>query len=251
MGEILTPMALLHGAIALALVNLWWKHPQSRRRLLWVAVPFLLLTLLSTDPAGYLALGTLEWSYPPSDEVPEDAGALVVLAGSVHGPDQVRARPELGPNTLYRCLHAVTLHRKAKDRLILVSGGPDPDSIAGPSYAHVMRDFLVRHGVEPSNVIVEDRSRNTYENAVESCRILREHGIRRIVLVTDASHMARASGCFQKQGTGVVPSPCHHKATAYYLAWMDIIPTLRNAARVSEAWHEWLGLVAYWVQGRL
>jgi uncharacterized SAM-binding protein YcdF (DUF218 family) len=249
MAAILTPMALLHGAIALAIVHLWWKSPECRRRLFWVAVPFFLLTLLSTDPARYLAMGSLEWPYPPSDEIPQDARAIVVLAGWVRSPDPVYTRPELGPDTLYRCLHAATLHRKAKDRLILVSGGPDPNG--GPPFAQVMRDFLVDQGVERSNLIVEDRSQNTYENAVASCRILGERSIRRIVLVTTATHMARACACFKRQGIEVVPSPCNYRATHYYLGWTDFIPDVQSATQMSEAWHEWLGLLAYWGQGRL
>ena len=33
-------------------------------------------------------------------------------------------------------------------------------------------------------------------------------------------------------------------------AWANSA-TAENAVRVSEAWHEWLGLLAYWLQGRL
>ena len=37
---------------------------------------------------------------------------LVVLSGSIRPPDSIRARTELGPDTLYRCLHAVELFRR-------------------------------------------------------------------------------------------------------------------------------------------
>ena len=142
MSDVLTPMALLHLAVLLAIVRLWRKQKECRRRLRWVAVPFLLLTLLNSPPAAYLALGSLEWPYPPSDEVPRDAGAIVVLAGSVRPPDRVRTRPELGPSTLYRCLHAAALHRAAPDLPVLVSGGELDEG--GLSSAGVMRSASLK-----------------------------------------------------------------------------------------------------------
>jgi len=249
MSDVLTPMALLHLAVLLAIVRLWRKQKECRRRLRWVAVPFLLLTLLNSPPAAYLALGSLEWPYPPSDEVPRDAGAIVVLAGSVRPPDRVRTRPELGPSTLYRCLHAVALHRAAPDLPVLVSGGELDEG--GLSSAGVMRDFLTSQGVKASVIVTEDRSRNTYENAVESCRLLRDRGIRRVVLVTNAAHMRRAAACFRAQGMEVAPSACNHTANEYHLAWTDAVPDTRSASQVDQAWHEWLGLAVYRARGRL
>jgi uncharacterized SAM-binding protein YcdF (DUF218 family) len=250
MSAVLTPMVLLHLAILLGLVRLWRKQKEGRRRLVWVAVPFVLLTLLHSPPAAYLALRSLEGRYPPSDRVPPDAGAIVVLSGAVSAPDRTRTRPELGGNTLHRCLQAAVLHRVAPDRPVLVSGGP-VDYGGGLTAAAVMREFLIGHGVNAANIITEDRSRNTYENAVGSCRILRDRGIRRIVLVTDAAHMRRAEACFRAQGVDVVPSACGHIATDYALDWRDVLPDVKSAAQVDQAWHEWLGITGYWVRGRL
>jgi uncharacterized SAM-binding protein YcdF (DUF218 family) len=250
MGEFVRPMALLHLATALGLLRLWWVRKPGRRQLLWVAVPFLLLTVLSTPPAGYLALGTLEWPYPPSAAVPADAGAIVVLAGDVHVADAVRPRPELGSHTLSRCLHALALHRTAEDRPVLVSGGRP--YAGAPTSAEVMRDFLVSHGVKASRLVEEGQSQNTYENAVESCRLLRERGIRRIVLVTDAHHMPRAAACFRRQGMDVVPAPCNHSATSFdHLVITDFVPQIRSATQFDLAWHEWIGYAVYWLRGRV
>jgi uncharacterized SAM-binding protein YcdF (DUF218 family) len=119
-------------------------------------------------------------------------------------------------------------------------------------YAEVMRDFLVAHGVPPSKVVVEGRSRSTYENAVETGRLLGGLGVRRVVLVTDAAHMWRAEACFRAQGVEVTPSACNHRWPVYY--WRNashLLPSAAGAADVSVAYHEWVGLLTYWLRGRL
>ena len=81
-----------------------------------------------------------------------------------------------------------------------------------------MRDFLVRTGIDPSGVVVEGRSRSTYENAVECGKLLRARGLRRVILVTEASHMDRAVRCFRKQGIDAIPSACRYRATELNLS---------------------------------
>lgn len=245
------PTTLLFLVLAAAIAVLWWKRLESPRRLRWVTIPFVLLALLSTPAAGFLALGTLEWSYPPHEDIPAETQALVVLAGYVRPQDAVRLRAELGSDTLYRCLHAAALHRRANDLPILVSGGL-PDGVPpGPPFAEAMRTFLVELGVPTERIWVEDRSRTTHENAEESARLLRERGIERIVLVTDAEHMRRSAGCFRKQGLDVTPSPCNHAATQFHGQLRDFLPGADGAGRVERAAHEWLGTLYYWLRGRL
>ena len=62
-----------------------------------------------------------------------------------------------------------------------------------PPLGQMMKDLLVELGVPPEQIIVEDRSTSTYENAVECRQLLVERQMTRIVLVTDALHMRRAS----------------------------------------------------------
>jgi len=247
----LRPTFVVLVILALAIANLWRKRQETRARLLWVTVPFVLLCILCTPALGHLAFGTLEWAYPPSEEVPEDAGAIVVLSGHIRPPDALRRRAELGSDTLYRCLHARALYFKTQDRPILVSGGRPGGVPPGPAYAEVMQDFLREQGVPIHHLLVEDRSRNTHENAVESAKLLKERGVRRIVLVVDAVDMLRASWCFQKQGIEVVPSPCNHVATKFHPRIEAFLPSPIGAAGLERVAYEWLGTAYYWLRGRV
>ena len=97
---------------------------------------------------------------------------------------------------------------------------------------------LIGHDIGDERLLIEDRARNTFQNAafagtsVDHRPELREG---RWLLVTSAIHMPRSIGVFRKAGLAVDPWP---------------IDNLAEAERAVAAQHEWLGLVWYWLLGR-
>jgi uncharacterized SAM-binding protein YcdF (DUF218 family) len=244
------PSFLLYLLTVFGLAVLWWKSPGTRRRLLWVIVPFGLLSLLSTPVIGHLALASLESCHPPLEQPPRGAGAIVVLAGHVKRADAQGDRFELGEDTQYRCLRAIDLYRP-EPCWVLVSGGKVDPSSELPACAVLMREFLVAHGVRREDVLVEASSRTTHENAVECARILDEKQIDRIVLVTDAAHLYRALGCFRRQGLDAVPCGCRYRAVGGNFSFEAFIPNPATIRGFQSAWHEWLGIAWYKLRGRM
>jgi uncharacterized SAM-binding protein YcdF (DUF218 family) len=250
-SNVLRPYTFLVLLSGLALGNLWRRCRERRRAVGLAAVPFVALVMISLPPVGYLALGTLEWPYPPLETRPTRAEAIVVLAAGAMHPDPVRRRDELTANSLIRCVHAAEVYHQGPPLPVLVTGGiVDPRTIGRPD-GDLMREFLVGHGVRPDDVIVENGSRSTYENAVETRKLLEERGIREVVLVTDASHMRRAVRCFRKQGIHVTPSACRHRATEFPSSVSAWLPDVGAASGCINAAHEWFGLAWYWLQGRI
>ncbi len=181
----------------------------------------------------------------------DDAEALVVLSGGIHEADGVRLRPELATDTLYRCLHAAELYHQGTPCPVIVTGGAlDPRS-GIPPVAPAMRDMLVRLGVDPGDVIVEPRARTTYENAVETRKILEARRIRKIVLVTEAYHMPRSLRCYRKQGIEAVPAPCHHLSTRFRHEASNLVPSPGAIENLMAVLHEWLGLAWYSISGKI
>ncbi len=249
--DLIQPHTLLFLWVCLALVRLWWKRAAPPRRLWLLFVPLLSLAVISMPAAAYLALRSLESYSSPLDERPADAEAIVVFSAGVQPARGLRVRPEMDEDTLDRCLEAVRLYKKGPPCLIVASGGKvDPEEV-GPTYAAVMADFLEQLGVKSSDLVREESSRTTYENAVESARLLKERGVSRVVLVVDAVDMYRAAACLRKQGVEVVPAPCHYRAARFRFSIAAFVPSPGAAVNVQRVWHEWLGVVWYWGQGKI
>src|SRR5262245_6082397 len=185
--------------LAVSLGCLWRQRSGGCRWLGALTGLYITLVVLSTPAVAYRLRGSLEWQYAGLKERPPDAGAIVVLGGGVLPVDGPRTVAELDDDSLRRCLRAAELYHDGAPCPVLVSGGKD-DTDPGPACAQVMNDLLVRLGVLASDIIVEDQSRSTYENAVESRRLLDDRQLGKIVLVTSALHLPRAVACFQKLG---------------------------------------------------
>jgi uncharacterized SAM-binding protein YcdF (DUF218 family) len=233
------------------IVCIWRKRPEQRLSLLLLVMPLLLLVVLSTPAVSYLAVGSLEWQYAHQVERPKDVQAIVVLGSGTLPPDQVRDRAELDANALYRSLHAARLYRQAGPCLLLVTGGKPEADTPGLACADLMAQLLVQQGVHSSDLIVENNSRTTYENAVESRKILENRGVTRIALVTEAIHLPRAVRCFRKQGFEVFPSGCRYLATEFQLSGYQFVPMIEGINGCESASHEWIGLAWYWFAGRI
>jgi uncharacterized SAM-binding protein YcdF (DUF218 family) len=99
-------------------------------------------------------------------------------------------------------------------------------------------------------VLTEERSRNTYQNAVETSRILVTEGWHSLLLVTSASHMPRAHAVFQSRGLEVIAAPTDFQVAAYSQPdILDWIPTAGGLGRTTAALHEYLGIWVYRLRG--
>jgi len=247
----LDPFLILYVLVALAVVNLWRRPAESRRRRWLLTAPFIGLTVVCLPFVSYFVIGSLEWWYRPLNERPPDVEAIVVLSSEKRPPDNVRPYAVLGEESMYRCLHAARLYRHGPPCPVLVSGGKVIADDPGPTLAELMQDFLHSHGVADEDLIVEPGSRNTYENALESAALLRERGIERIVVVADAMDLLRADLCFRKQGFEPVMAGTNHRAARWQWHAFNFLPSPGAAKGIERATHEWLGIAWYWLRGRL
>jgi uncharacterized SAM-binding protein YcdF (DUF218 family) len=248
---LLQPYRLLFLLLGLAILNLWRKPRETRRGLRLLTTVYLALLALSTPAVAHLALGSLEWQYAPLERRPAEAQAIVVLASCVRfvSPDETRV--ELDEDSVARCLYAVELYRQGPPCPVVLSGGKVDPQAPGPATAQAMADFLRQLGVKPTDLIVEGASRTTFENAVESARLLMSRRLSSVLLVTDAVDMFRAVRCFEKQGVAVIPAPCHYRATPFQATLFTFLPSHKAVSNCHRVWHEWLGTVWYWLQGRI
>lgn len=101
-----------------------------------------------------------------------------------------------------------------------------------------VRALALKRGLPSGQVLLEEQSTTTYENAKVAATVLAPRPGQRWLLVTSALHMPRAVGAFSKAGFAVLPWPVLHPD--------DVAQ--RHSLEV--AWHEWIGLITYWLLGR-
>ena len=221
--------------------------PGRARR--WAGALLIGAYLLASPAASHLALGSLEWWYPPSRDRPEACQAIVVLGGYLRPADAVHPWPELGHDSIARCRLAAELYDSGERCPVFVCGG----IVAEPSETTIaaeMAGFLADLGVDPDDIRLEDRSRSTYENAVFVSAMLADASIDSVLLVTDAMHLPRSVFCFRHQGIETVPRGSRYRATSFGFDWASFLPTTTAMAGWDEASHEWLGIGWYWLRGR-
>ena len=108
-----------------------------------------------------------------------------------------------------------------------------------------MRTFVEDLGVPASAILLEDKSRNTREDAQFTKELLAEHGFSKILLVTSAMHMPRALALFQAQGITVIPAVTDFDAIPPRSEWQRWLPDIEALDRSSRALKEYLGMALH------
>ncbi|MFN2359692.1 MAG: YdcF family protein [Marinobacter sp.] len=113
-----------------------------------------------------------------------------------------------------------------------MSGGHDPQFTAASSAESMLR-FITALGVPRSDILLEEKSRNTTQNADFTADILARRSINRILLVTSALHMPRAVALFEAQGLDVIPAATDHEVTVLpgWRKWLPDTGALDGSSR--------------------
>lgn len=150
-----------------------------------------------------------------------------------------------------RATHAVYLYNRKIIKKILVSGGSGSlVELDEPSESRKVKGLLVEMGVKPADILTEERSRNTHENAKYTAQILNELSLHQTpILLTSAFHMRRAQGCFEKQGVEVVPFVGDIQTKRVATTANDFLPSEGAIQKWGRLIHEITGLIVYELMG--
>ena len=214
-----------------------------------------LIATLATIGLGLLPVATyilapLEERFPPFRDDGGRIDGIILLGGAVEASDSAARGTVVANEAAERVLDTIQLAHRYPQARILISGGGGTVFGDGTAEAPIIADFLKSLGVDPGRIVVEERSRTTYENAAFSRDVVSPKEGERWLLVTSAWHMPRAVGVFRKAGFSVTPYPVdfrtggpenNHRPFAY------ISDGLR---RLDVGVKEWAGLVVYHATGR-
>jgi uncharacterized SAM-binding protein YcdF (DUF218 family) len=232
-------LALVLALIGLALV--WRRHRFGRWPLLlglgWYAAVFAL-------PVSALLVLPLESRFPRPAAPPGPVAGIIVLGGAVEQAlTEAHGIPALN-GAAERMTEAVALALRHPEARLVFTGGSAALLPGGPTEADTARRLFADLGLPPERLVFENESRNTHENAVLTHRLIRPAPGETWLLVTSASHMPRAMGCFRAVGWAVTPWPVNYTTGRDPALWWHWpFPTRLNQAEA--ALREWVGLVAY------
>lgn len=216
-----------------------------------IIASLLLIVVIGILPIGVVLTVPLEARFPRWDPARGAPTGIVVLGGAVSPILSAVHRQVALNDSAERITAAVELARKYPNARIVFSGGNAslfPGRLREATFAARQFEDL---GLPPGRVELEPESRNTEENAVFTKRIVEPKPEERWLLVTSAMHMPRAVGVFRQAGFPVEAYPVDYRSAG----WRDLrlIPTsfVGGLNRTDRAAHEWVGLLAYWIAGRI
>ena len=170
----------------------------------------------------------------------------VVLTGMTNTKKQPEDRSYFGNNT-DRLLQALTLFHSGVIDTLFISGGGATAVRSDLQESRRLKTYLSTINFPMDRLVIEDQSRNTVESARMAHDIIKSDEA--LLLITSASHMPRAKGCFEKEGFTVEPFPTTYMTSDGVVEVDMFLPS----SDAFKKWHilfkEWMGYASYKVMG--
>lgn len=173
-----------------------------------------------------------------------DAG--IVLGGGLVSLDEENNRLVYGQSA-DRIMQAIEMLKQKKINKIIISGGSGSLLENNDVESVLMKRFLINIGIKPTDILIDSLSRNTYENAIETKKIIESNFPKgKFLLFTSAIHMRRAKSCFAKQyiNFDYYTTNNIHKKRNYSIDYM-LIPSSLAIYQWEALLHEITGFVIY------
>ena len=206
--------------------------PASMRRALRIASR-VTVVLLGTWLFGCAALAVAIHHAGTKDEAAPADVIIVLGAALTRTGEPYKALTR-------RSEHAADLWKQRLAGTVICTGGVGEHVVTRRSEADGCREILLRAGVSRDAIVLEETSRNTEGNAVNSRDIMVHRGLARAILVSDRYHMFRAGRLFRRVGIDAVPSPAPGAdvGPAFYVLSVgrELAALHRHAALAARAW---------------
>ncbi len=158
----------------------------------------LLAALLVTGVAAWVVYVYLGIRYYATHDGAQPADAIAVF-----GAAEYDGRPS--PVLRARLMHGLALYQEKLAPIIITLGGGEGGE--AHSEGGVGEEFLLARGVPERAIIAETQSRDTRESATRLAAIARANGLRRILVVSDGTHLFRIHALCEHAGLTVFTSP--------------------------------------------
>jgi uncharacterized SAM-binding protein YcdF (DUF218 family) len=234
-------IALLAAGLLLISVN---RKSAGRAMVIFAGVSLCVVAVL---PVGSWLLATLETRFPANQAIAFPITGVIILGGAVSdrvSADGYHPQPNEAADRLFV---TAELEHRFPSAEVVVSGGPI-DRRTGRSEADAVAHYLETLGVPAGRIVLERRSKDTFENAQFSADLVHPRPGQRWLLVTSAFHMPRAIASFRRAGFWAQAAPADWRTSADW--WRVSWSAATNLKMFDTAAREYLALVTYWLRGR-
>jgi uncharacterized SAM-binding protein YcdF (DUF218 family) len=212
-----------------------------------------MLWFFSCPMISHVLVRSLEKKFDQPADFPR-VSAIVLLGGCTKPPVPPRRYTE--PSCAGdRMVNAARLFRRGYAPVIVATGGKIPFIYDFPGTESQCMASFIREvcGIDSSAILMEDKARDTHENAKNVAALLQQHRIQKdIILVTSAMHMYRSVKVFKKIGYTVYPAPADFRADkTVCIKPLTILPDVDALSDATDALHEYYGILAYKIMGWL
>lgn len=172
---------------------------------------------------------------------------IVMVLGGISAYDSTHNQPEFFGSS-ERLLNVLPLYFDGQVAKIMFVGGSGNLNQTNVE-ADFIKDYLLKIGVKETDLIIENKSRNTYENATFAAALIPPN--QSLLLSTSATHMPRSLACFHK--LNIFPTPFPVDYTSSSNPEIQFNQLFIPSAEVVNKWywllHEWIGILTYKIRG--
>lgn len=220
----------------------------SRRR--WCfGLGILILVVSSSLPVANGLTRLLEQSAVSTYRPDVVYDAVILLGGMVDEEATLRMGQPSYNDNVERLVMTYKLLREGKAKVAILSSAAMDARHPEGGEALVLGRQLEEWGIAKERIVIEDRARNTHENAVFSQEIVRAQGYRNVLIVTSAYHMVRSRECFAAVPMDVDSLAVDYRAHASIEHLVEWLPRASSLMVTSAMLREMAGRYIYRVQG--
>lgn len=222
---LLMPMSI--GLILMLISLLLIYSNKIKKAKKYLSISILWMILISWAPFANLILKPLESTYPKLEKIPQDIKYILLLGG-----DRDK-----------RTWEALRLYHKIPNAKIITSGYALDNQV---SEAEKTARKLKESGIPKERILLQDMAKTTFE---EAYYMKKRVGNKPFILVTSAYHMPRTIKLFQKAGLNPIAAPTdfNKNKESGFLTMLQS----RQVQNIEHAWHEYLGMLLYKLQGKI
>jgi uncharacterized SAM-binding protein YcdF (DUF218 family) len=243
----LKPGNLLLVLLCLGVVLMFSRRQGAGKTVLTMVVVVLLI--IAIIPLGAWILLPLEKRFPPPKRIPDSVYGIIVLGGAFERELILAHRQLVLKDSGERIMAFFHLARRYPKAGLIFAGGKGSLGPEGLDDALPAKAFFGAMGIHYERVILEEKARNTYENALFCKKLVGSIEPGHWILITSAWHMPRAVGVFRKAGWEVIPYPVDFKTTGKFEMHLGF-DVARGLQLLALGLKEWIALIQYRLLGR-